>query len=230
MSVILRRMSPFSLFKRPELPTPKQVSEYKKLCIEASHLLAKGGKNVPAFADENRLLFRHQAAAPRVLEILRSWVDVLAAGSAANELHDDKKMIWRILQRLRYKPNADMLDHVDEGDTVEIYTTDNWQIYRNLKFFDYLDVSVDEICNFFWHTDSKRDTSISLEGLKIVFLLKTRQLKKTFLIQSMPLHYVTCNLSGKIQKLEISMKMASPLSDKSGVCAYIVTNKAKRIN
>lgn len=129
-----------------------------------------------------------------------------------------------------YVPQSDALDYIHEGDTVEIYTTDNWQIFRNLVFFDFLDATIDEISTFYWTRDSKRNASISTEGLRLIFLIKTGMLKKTFLVQTMPPYEVSCTLSGRLQRVKIEQKMGSPLMDRHHrVQAYLVTNKSTRL-
>lgn len=205
------------------------IALYQQLCERASAVLGRHGKPVEAYHDHQFSRLRSHHSPFEVITVLQNWVEVLEQAEAAKEsLTDDKTLIWRMLKKLDLIPTSDMLGHLHDEDTIEIYTTDNWQIFRNLNFFDYLDATVDEISTIVWSRDSKRKVGITIEALKIVFLMKTKQLKKT-LIAKVPTHAAHLNLSGKKQAVEIQIKIVAPLFRNRQVEAYLVTNKSRKI-
>jgi hypothetical protein len=209
--------------------TEDDLRTYQRLCERASQILMRSGKRVLPYSDTHFERLTKHRDAHRVIKCLQMWVDVLEEAEIDNEsLHDTKKLVWRFLQKLQITPSADMMDALEQNDIIEIYTSDNWQVFRSLGFFDFVIATVDEIATFVWNRDSKRDSEISFEALKMVFLVKSGLLKGTFKISdSLPTHLVTCSLSRIKQVIKVKLKMASVLRSKDNQKFFLLTNKTE---
>lgn len=208
----------------------KLLDEYKELCIQAADLLASAGKKIKPFNDDSFARLMKHDDPRRVVENLGRWVQVFSEASESGEsLLDDKKLLWRMLQKLELHPTSDLFDKLRDGETICIYTTDNWLIYFNLNFFDHIYATVDEVSTIVWHKDSKRDMRVTAEALRMIFLIKTKRLKNTFQVTTIPKHSVTYVFSNVPQKVEIELLFASPLFGKNGMSAYLVTQNTNRI-
>lgn len=216
--------------KKPAV-SAELIQKYKDLCERTALILAHFGKAVRPYDDETFPRLNLHPDPERVVENLSLWYQVLSDASIAGDsLLDDRRLVWRMLQKLKLTPSADMMNFLEDGDIIEIYTTDNWQIFRNLRFFDCLHITIDEVSTMIWSRDSKRKTSISLEALRLVLLIKTKQLRNTFRLTSLPKHEMTCTFSGVVQVVEINLKIAAPLFGKNGLSGYLITESAKRLN
>ncbi|MBX9768612.1 MAG: hypothetical protein K2X47_15165 [Bdellovibrionales bacterium] len=221
-----------SLFQKKRKPVSLlEIQEYRGLCEKTSQLLSKHGKTVRPFDDEAFPRLHNHTDPQRAIQNLGLWYEVLnETDNASESLLDDKRLVWRMIQKLKLTPTPDMMNYLEDGDTVEIYTTDNWQIFRNLRFFDFLQITIDEVATMIWSRDSKRKAAISMEALRLVLLIKTKQLRETFQISSIPKHEMSCTFSGIHQIVEIDLKIASPLFGKDGFSAYLITNRGKRLS
>jgi hypothetical protein len=228
---LLMIKSIFSLNKTKQNISDQLLSEYKKYCEICSSLLKSAGKPVEPYLNDQFEKFKNHQDPQRVFKNLKNYTELLQeAISDGDSLEDEKKLLWRMIAKLGYTPSADLLDHIEEEDTIEIYTTDNWQIYRNIKFFDYIDATVDEISTFVWSRDSKREMEVSTEAFRLLFLVKTGMLKNTFKVKTIPPHYASCELSNIKQKVKIVLKIASPLKLGKKNVAYVLTNRSERVD
>lgn len=217
-------------FRSKHVPSPAEVTEYRQLCERTAVAINTTGRQVKAYSDPAVPRFVNADDSRKVLESLRAYVDVLESTLAAGDsLNDAKRLVWRMMQRLALTPPADFLDQFNDENVIEIYDTENLQLFRNLIFFDKLYVTVDEISTFVWPRDSKRSVKMSSEGLRLMLLIKTGLLRSTFPIHTMPGHLVTCDMSEGYQEIRVTMKAACPLRSNGRFSAYMTVNLTERL-
>lgn len=216
-------------WSRSEVLSEEAVHEYLVLCREVAELLGgagvrtRAGRPVEPFLDERALRFRRHSQARRILLNLKAYRDSLQAMVAAAEpLGDDRRMLWRAMGRLGLRPPSDLMDRLPDGKTVQIYTSDNLLVFVNLKFFDYIEATVDEIFTIVWNEDSQRELKVTFEALHLIFKIKTGLLKKVFVPRSIPPHTAVFTFSGVRQKIQVDLCLAAPLFSETRERYYLV--------
>ena len=214
-------------WSRPPL-NPGQTEEYRQLCEEVASILQTQAIRIRGHNDPT---FRRLAQHPereQIIENLRAWRDVLSAAlQSGDSLTDDRKLVWRALQRLGMRPNADLMDRIQGGQAIQIFSTDNLLTFVNLAFFDFIHATIDEVFTIVWNEDSTRDAKITLEALRLVFLVKTKRLRDTFVPTSLPSHTASFSFSGVSQTISVDLKVVSPLFGKGGMSSYLIIQDTK---
>lgn len=74
-------------------------------------------------------------------------------------LRDSQTFTWRALKACGLTPGSDFLQRITPGDVVEIYSTTNNQIFRNLEFFDFCSYTLEELFSReWWNLFSRSET------------------------------------------------------------------------
>lgn len=68
--------------------------------------------------------------------------------SAGEALNDSPRLLWRSLRRLGWVPRPDIFDKIEDGDVVELYDSSKIQVFRNLAFFNFTSLTLEEIVSF----------------------------------------------------------------------------------
>lgn len=222
-------MSLFGLFKSRVDATPEQVAEFRDLCERTSRLVVGAGHSVLPYRSPELSRFKGHGNPQRVIESLRVYTEVLEAATEAGEdLNDSPKLVWRMIQRLGFIPQHDIFDRLEAEDTIEIYTTDNWQIFRNMRFFDVVSFTVEEMCTLVWNRDTERDSKITWDLLEMMFKIKTGTLKTTLDLSKIPRHKMR-EVIGEGWLTTIQMRLVSPLRRENTLVAAIATNRSEVI-
>ncbi|HRO66880.1 MAG TPA: hypothetical protein PL182_04890, partial [Pseudobdellovibrionaceae bacterium] len=132
--------------RRPQKISAEEVfPEYLEICRRVSAQLTRAGLDVPAAGSQAEVRFFSHPRPRRVIDVLRAYSEVLQSQLDAGEsLRDDKKLLWRMLAKLGYVPRSGVFDSIEAGDVIEVFTGDNWQIFRNMAYFDLVHITVDE--------------------------------------------------------------------------------------
>lgn len=211
--------------------SPEQLTEYRELCEEVSALVDRHGKTVRPYLDTAFSRLRAHPRPELVLKCLRGYRDIiLATEKDGSSPSDDRRFVWKALLQLGLRPPSDLMDSLEAGDTIQIYSTENLLMFFNLRFFEYIDATIDEIFTIVWDRDSKRDMKVTAEALRLVFLIRTRRLRKTFRPQTIPAHSATFTFSGVTQKIELELKIAAPLFGAEGMSAYLISQHTRRLS
>lgn len=218
------------LFRRPEPLQPTELSAYRADCEALAAILAKNGiTHIKPYQDPAvpRLLAHRDPR--RAIETLRSYVEILAAADREGEdLNDSKRLLWRMLRKMRLSPLSDIFEKIESHHVLEIYTPDNWQIFRNLNFFRYVSLSIDEVATFYWPRDSKRHMKIHLDALAVAAQLRFGTLRKTLDVRTWPAHLIR-ELVGEGWLIEIRLLYISPLRGPAREFLGLVINESKTL-
>lgn len=211
-------------------PSEAEIREFRALCERASTALAKCGITRQPYDDPGMLHFRKNPRFQRALENHRIYVEVLEEFvSSGDPVGDGRKFLWRMINRMGYVPTADLFDHITDDDVIEIYTLDNWQIFRNLNFFNYISFNIEEVANLNWSADSKRESRFELKLLEIGVRLKLGLQKTTADVTSIAEHTFK-ELKGQGWTVAIQMRRISPLWQGSRITAGVVSNRARVVD
>lgn len=218
---------PIRFFRTRSTATEADCLEFKNLCERVSVILQSSGIHTLPYLSPDVPRFQQTHDAQRILPRLRIYTEVLeAAHNAGDDLRNDSRLVWRMLRVMGYVPREDIFDRIENGDTVEIYTTDNMQVFRNLRCFECVSMTVEEIFTFKWNRDSRREGKITWKMLDIVLRFKLGILNRTIDLTDIPEHTME-ELIGKRWKVSIRLKHCSPLKQDGKVTALLVTNSSR---
>lgn len=197
---------------------------YLELCATVSRQLKQGGLEVAAVGPSAEARFLSHSDPSRVLLALRTYSELLQSQLDAGEsLRDDKRLLWRMLTKMGYVPRSDIFDAIESGDVIEIFTDDNWQVFRNMAYFDLVRITVDELATLRWSRDYKRPLAFLLACIRLGLMFKSGLIRTT---QPVPMdrHEIQIHAGGVWQKFSIQLKMISPLKKGRFADAFILTS------
>lgn len=208
----------------------EQCDSYLQSLEDISNLLARHGLKVAPYQDRSLNRIKTHRDPQRALNIWFQYADLLvAAEKEGDNLFDHRQLLWRMLGVLGYTPQSDIFSLIEKNHVIEIYTPDNWQIFRNLEFYKFVSMSLDEMATFHWPRDSKRSMKITIMGLEVATRLRFGTLRKTMDVRDWPEHQVQ-ELLGKKWLLSIALQYISPLKGTNGEFAGLVLNNSKVIS
>lgn len=130
------------------------ASKFRMFAESLVELALREGVRVRPFeSPELRHFSRLQLEEQRkVLERLRIYVDLCASVvSEGGLLRDSPLLVMKMIKKLGLTSRAEILDKIKADSIVEIYTPDNIQIFRNLRFFEICSYTLEDImCREWW--------------------------------------------------------------------------------
>ncbi|MBX3040717.1 MAG: hypothetical protein KF789_08435 [Bdellovibrionaceae bacterium] len=208
----------------------QNLPKYFEVCRTVSRQLEKAGLRVTALGPSAKARFLAHPDPNRVLQTLQTYSDVLEAQFDAGEsLRDDKKLLWRMLSKMGYAPRAEAFEAIEAGDVIEVFTEDNWQIFRNMTYFDLIHITVDELATLRWSRDYKRPLAFLLSCIRLGLMFKSGMIRETQAI-TMSRHEIQLHGGGLWQKFSIKLKVISPLKKDGVTDAYIITSDPKPLS
>jgi hypothetical protein len=209
-------------------PSPAQLRDLADRC---ALVLERNGKKTIPYRDPASPHF--EAASPalrlRIESQLTPYVETLEAMSVANEnANDSKRHLWRMLSRLGLTPQPDVVDLIEDDDVVEIYDLRHRQVFRNLRFFDFISMSIEELLTLRWTELTDREAKITFKALAQVALIYTGQMRKTLDMSDWPVHVVTEKV-GERRRFELRLRYGSPVRKSGEPAGYIVINRPRAL-
>lgn len=138
--------------------------EFRHLCERLSEVLRREGVEVapyrePELPHYSKLTPENQE---RALRALRDYLDVCLSLHKDNlSMRDTASFCWRALDRWVLSGASDFFYSLRPDDSVEIYTDDGFQIFRNLRFFELSSYSVEELYSVEWWKLFLRDEKVT---------------------------------------------------------------------
>jgi hypothetical protein len=139
------------------------VRSFRRLAIEVAQLGASVDIPIIPFQDWRLPLFSalspdQQAAAVHKLErSLAIYKEVVAHATAGD---NPGTSTWRALSMLDLMPPGDFFDKITSGDVVHIYNAEGVHIYANLKFFELVSYSMEQVYCTPWDQLWYRDKDV----------------------------------------------------------------------
>lgn len=162
-----------------------------------------------------------------VVTHLEFYRDLCQSQVAAGEsLRHNKQLTWRALSALGLKPSSDLFNHIEDGDILEIYTRDHFQIFRNLNFFDVCTYSLEELFCLEWWKLFSREQSIINSLMDIANHLLSDSCHQGFK-PDVQAHVLTEILTPEKCQIEYMMLYCAPLFKNRRNEAFICIERAR---
>lgn len=143
------------------------------------------------------------------------------------QLSDTPQLLWRSLKRLGYYPASDLLDKISHDDVVELYSANRLQLFRNLNFFKYVSLSLEEVVSFTPYDLCEYDPIIIQYMENVVERINNQTFMKTEAATIPP--YTIKELKGEGLKIRIQMKWLSPALQDGRCVGAILVHRAELV-
>ena len=162
-----------------------------------------------------------------VIRAITQYLEICEATIASgHSLLDSRRITWNALKALGLTPCSDFLDKIGDGDIIEIYDTQNLQIFRNFEFFQLCSYTIEEIYCRPWTTLFKRiDETITTQIVSTVERIVTENKRQTYTL-NIPEHIVEEADSPFRLRMNVKLKYLSPLYANGSINALIAVEEA----
>lgn len=161
----------------------------------------------------------------QVLKAVYFQLEFFKAASSEGLHPNSPQLIWRIFSKMGIIPQSDIFDKMSEEDTIEVYHTgDSTSSFKNLKFFEFVSLSIEELYTLPWMDQWEVSSKIFLMFLETQTKINLAQYKRTF----SPIfhHYQLREKLGEKRTFNIHLKWMSPIIFNGERKAIVVINRS----
>lgn len=207
-------------------PSEDSLARFRALADQIKSLGAAFGVGIVPYRDDRLPHFHALSEKMRygALRILEHQRDFLLAASAESLHPNDPKLIWRTLAKMGMTPLSDIFSKITVDDTVEVYHWDGTTSFKNLKFFEFISLSLEEIYCLTWTQQRIHSPEVFFFFVEMNAKLRIAHYKKTF-TPRFNRYYVTEKL-GEKRTFYIHLKWVSPVTQDGVKCAVICVNRS----
>ena len=206
-----------------------QNSEFKRLAEEITEITNAKKVLATPYHDPALPLFsalndeRKRAS----LDQINIYKDSLQS-ACVNGLVNEKQSLWTTLKTLGFRPKSDIFEMVTADEAVEAYDLGGIQFWRNLKFLEVCNYTIEEMFCLPWHERYDRDLEAAKMTEDIVIKIVTGQITDTY---NCDIYNVLVEKhSAKKYAIDVHHKLVSPLLyEDNSVAGFIVISDVKII-
>ncbi len=221
------------LYIKPEIEKLSYSSRLEALLREFAQRAQLEGMPVKTFS-ESRPLHTVFAQAPllrqqKTYENFKQFYDV-CADAIRNEipLVQGSRLLWRMISKLGLTPCSDLFDKIEEEDVLEIYDCELMQVFRNFKFLELCNYSLDQVLSYQLTELFQRPHAITMTMLDQVQKLLSNDGKGSTVVADIPLHTLEEVMTPEKAQFLIEHRYFSPLyNDDKTIVGFVSTLKAR---
>jgi hypothetical protein len=208
----------------------RYAEEYLSLALRFQNLLARNGISVSAFSDRG---LEHFLSFPehdqyRFTAQLRNYLAICEGGEleGIDIAKDSARMIRYTAKTLNFTLSEEFMDTITSQDILEIFSYEGVQLYRNFRFFEISDYTIDDFFGRHWEYLYERSESVSRQ-------LAERLEAATKLKQCLPFaideHYMRERATANRKIVKVNLRYVAPLLRAGNPVAWIASSQAKII-
>lgn len=212
-------------------------SKLKALFIEYADSLSIIGKNegvcIAPYSSSNLVHFDvlQIQEKQKVVEGLKNYLEICQQTIlSGHSVKNSKQLTWNALKKFKLRPHLTLFDHLNDGQVIEFYSSENIQIFRNFVFFELCSYTLEDVYCRPWFELYKRDDSVTAEILKeFEFIFKGQS--ETIVSSKTPKHYLFESSSFYSNTVEMQVDFCAPLySDSKNEKHLIVAESCRLIS
>jgi hypothetical protein len=146
--------------------------------------------------------------------------------SEQGRLKDSPRLLWRTLRKLKWIPQPDIFDKIQDGDVVEIYSVEHKHIFQNLEFFNWVSHTLEEIYCTPWYAAVQREQNV-IEAMYGVAAKLVSGEQTSTVDPAIPEHWIEEVGTELLLKYFLSMRFVSPLRADGRPVGYVVVWRAR---
>jgi hypothetical protein len=213
------RRSPLFSFQMPSqsmqeiLGFSDPKGRFRHLCERFSELGAKAGTRVRPYRSRELSFFSRAAAAEQKTALTRLTLvlDIFDEMIAEKQsLHDSPRLVWRAMKKLNLTPRSDIFSRMTDSDVIMCHALDHRTLFANLRAFDFLSLTVEDIYVRPWYELARRDASTEEALLRLAERLLTGEESAT-IDPGIPEHVIEELDSEEMLHVSILIKHLSPV-------------------
>jgi hypothetical protein len=209
-------------------PSSNLTEEFRARATLYSQRVGRAGTQIEPFpSSSNPLHFDRLEDSEKRAVISRLTDDLELFDQLEGEgfsLRDSSKLLWRYLHKGGFIPCSDIFDKIEDEDVVSLYSLEQKQIFQNLRFFDFVSLTLDDLFCSHWYAHSTRDASIEEAIYKIGVSFATGKLKGT-IDPGLPVHVAQEVGTPDLMRFNIKIKYLSPVFTNSQISGIISVNR-----
>jgi hypothetical protein len=208
-----------------------QLNEtFKVVAQKISMLLASEGLHRRAYLEGLPFFGRLSIDQKKdIVEQLSFYQDLCSEQIAEGfSLKDSPTFIWRALRSLGLTPPSDLFSTITQEDIIEIYSSENRQLFRNFNFFEYCSYSFEELHSLEWWHLFQRDGEVLRKLYEPVDLLMSGKVRESIVPNVEP-HVISEISSEDRLSMQYDIRLVSPLFKNRQPAAYLVVERAQLI-
>jgi len=159
----------------------------------------------------------------KIFEGFQTYSNILTSSIEYAQNHNrEKSLVWGALRSLKLRFDDHLFERLLDDDIIEIYRSDNLQVFRNLKFHEVCSFHFPELFIKQWPELFNRDSFITNQILSAAQAAFQNSDLEPISTQHIPEHDLVEISYPEGLKMKMKLKTLYPLSDASGKIAYIL--------
>ena len=202
-----------SLLKISNYSSPQLDSQFKNLAQKLSMLLATEGIRCKPY-DDGLPYFSvlDDSKKAEINQHLQFTIDLCKEQmSDGYKLSDNLTFTWRVFRKLGWAPKSDLFNNITDEDVLEIYSLDNRQLYRNLRFYDYCSYSLEALHSLEWWNLWDRDAQVVEKLFETVSKIFSGEIRET-VSPGVSQHVIKEKASADKLSISYEVRYISPLA------------------
>ena len=165
----------------------------------------------------------------RVVESLKNYLDICQQTiQSGHSVKNSKQLTWNALKKFKLRPHLTLFDHLNDGQVIEFYSSENIQIFRNFVFFELCSYTLEDIYCRPWFELYERDDSVTTEIIKeFEFIFKGQT--DAIVASKTPKHYLLESSSFFSNTVEMQVDFCAPLYSDSKTEKYLIVAESCRL-
>ena len=207
-----------------------RTNHARELFTQFSKLSGEAGYPVRAFDDARLPHFQKLSPEQQkqtIIEIADRTDLYIQASLEKIPLSDTRQMLWRSLRRAGWVPNSDIFDHIELTDTVEAYSQEHRQIFRNLEFFKWISYTLEDLHCSTWFDLTTRDPVFEKSLMEQANRVLSGEVKHTLDLSHLKAHLCKETRSSERRQFYIDMKCVSPLVKDGKIVGIVAVNRTE---
>ncbi|RYZ82587.1 MAG: hypothetical protein EOP06_21425 [Proteobacteria bacterium] len=139
--------TPDALNSGVEISDTQLIEVYRAQLERLSGLCASIGISRPAYLSKELPHFQKLSSEAKIAAVtsIQFFLKICEEATASGEqLMDTKRLTWRALRHFGFVPSEDLFSTMTEDTIVEVYNTDNIQVFRNFEFFKFCSYTLED--------------------------------------------------------------------------------------
>lgn len=218
------------MFQKRFVPEKNLQLHFLEISDEVSRLGQQFGVKIIPYRDSELPHFK-KLTEEKQLDVLRylSHQRDFFLMAQLDGLHPNSpQLVWRTLAKMGMTPQPDIFDKMTDENVVEVYHSDNTTSFKNLKFFEFISFSLEEIYCLTWMEQASISTAIYLIFIEMGARLKLGKINRTFAPRFS--RYQLREKLGEKRIFNIRVEWISPVSIDGKQSALIFVNRSSFAN
>lgn len=164
-----------------------------------------------------------------ILKSLVSYINVFVKTvENGHAITDQKSVIWALFKEMGWRPTSDLFHFITDDCVVEVYSHDFRQVFRNLKYFDFVTYNLGEVFSFEWTTLFERNNEIANKLSNFAVEILSGRISGTLTLDT-GWHQLKEQFSEEKNTFWVNHKVLSPVFDQNtrSIAALVAISDAK---